>query len=224
MATLKKHFAVIDTETCDLKGIVYDFAFGICDKKGNTLHLENYLVEEIFTDPIKMMGAYYAKKVFSDYIPQLDKSELRLKPWNFIRQRFLEVCKDYNVDVLCAYNLKFDSRAMGRTQELLGTGKYLDFKPDLLCIWEFACQTIFKQMNYKHVARFNNWVSEHGNFKTTAEHAYKYCFDDTFIEAHTALKDVECEIAILADCFRQKKAIPYNVLNGKTWRQVNEHH
>lgn len=221
MVAMKKHFAVIDTETADLKGIVYDFAFGICDKKGNIFHLENYLVEEIFTDPVKMMGAYYAKKVFSDYIPLLDKSELRLKPWKFIQERFLEVCKDYNVDVLCAYNLNFDSRAMTNTHQILGQGKYLNFKPDLLCIWEFACRTIFSQRGYKDIARHYEWISDKGNYRTTAEHAYKYCFDTDFIEKHTALEDVKCEIEILADCFRQKKAIPYNVLNGKTWRHIN---
>lgn len=221
MASVKeKRFAVIDTETCDLKGIVYDFAFGICDKKGNTYHAENYLVKEVFTDPVKMMGAYYAKKVFSDYVPLLDKSELRLKPWEFIRAQFLEVCRFYEVDVLCAYNLKFDSRAMGETQKLLSEGKFLTFKPDLLCIWEFACQTIFQQRNYKEIANHYGWRSEAGNYKTTAEHAYKYCFDPDFQEKHTALEDVNAEIAILADCFRQKKKVPYNVLNGKTWRQV----
>ena len=46
--------------------------------------------------------------------------------------------------------------------------------------------------------------------------------DVDFIEDHTALSDAQIEVAILAECFRQKKAVPYGKINGSPWRLVNK--
>ena len=59
---------VIDTETCDLQGSVYDVGYTICDKHGTVLKSYNALAREVFTDASRMMGAFYAKKMFTHFI------------------------------------------------------------------------------------------------------------------------------------------------------------
>mgnify|MGYP003692197829 CR=1 FL=1 len=64
---MKNVILTLDTETADLSGNVYDLGYIIHDKDGNQLTSYNALVSEIFTQPKIMMGAFYAKKLFSHY-------------------------------------------------------------------------------------------------------------------------------------------------------------
>lgn len=222
MAISPLKIVVIDTETASLSGDVYDFAYAICNKKGHIFHTRNFVVSEVVTDPSKMMCAFYARKVFSDYIPLMLENPEIVVTWDKVREIFLQDCREYGVNVLAAYNLAFDIRAMKNTHKLLGSGKFLDFSPRLLDIWEFACTSLLKQRNYKKIAEYHGWLTEKGNIKTSAEMAYRYLSGEPdFIENHTALSDVLIEVEILADCYRQKKPIPYGVINGKTWRHIN---
>jgi len=92
----------------------------------------------------------------------------------------------------------------------------------ILDIWQFACETKLQQKQYANIARSLGWVSPAGNIKTGAEFAYRFvCGDYSFIEDHTALSDAQIEVAILAECFRQKKSVPYGVINASPWRLVN---
>jgi len=93
---------------------------------------------------------------------------------------------------------------------------------DVLDIWQFACETKLSQKRYRSIALDQGWVSPAGNIKTGAEFCYRYVGGDwAFVEDHTALSDVRIEVEILAECFRQKKPVPYNVINGAPWRIVN---
>ena len=73
--------ATIDTETVGLEGHVYDIAWCIHNKRGDIRIERNFLVEENFTDPAKMMGAFYAGKHFTHYARMLQDGEVRLTPW-----------------------------------------------------------------------------------------------------------------------------------------------
>jgi hypothetical protein len=195
---------VFDTETVGLQGHVYDVGYAITDKRGNIALERNWLVLENFTDATKMMGAFYAGAEISEQL----NADIR----------------EYGVNVVAAYNAGFDERVMRQTNEdlagddsqpLVGDFKWLD-------IWQFACQTKLSQNAYALIARSNGWVSEAGNIKTGAEFCYRYVsgrYD--FIEDHTALSDVRIEVAIMAECYRQHKAVPYGVMNGSPWRIVN---
>ena len=68
---MKNTFLVLDTETADLTGSVYDLGYVICNKRGETIVERNWLVEEIFTDAKTMMGAFYAGKLFTHYAGML---------------------------------------------------------------------------------------------------------------------------------------------------------
>lgn len=223
MVIPKNVIIVIDTETADLTGNIYDIGWIICDRKGKHLAQHNALVREIMTDGDKMMGAFYSKKVFSHYVPMLDDGRIALDSWSNIVSIMREHIVEYGVTTIAAYNLGFDMRALRNTNKALANQPVLpssSFK--LLDIWQFACETKLSSWAYRTTARQLGWVSDAGNIRTGAEYAYRFCSDNHgFIEDHTALSDCEIEVAILAECFRSKKKIPYGKVNMSPWRIPN---
>jgi hypothetical protein len=219
----KEMILVLDTETCDLSGSVYDVGYTIADKKGNISITRNWLVAEVFTDAKRMMGAYYAKKMFTHYAQMLQNGEVKLTPWADIVETMRADCATYKVTTAAAYHAGFDFRVMAATHEMLGnSGKILPKGLKILDLWQFACETKLSQKAYKKMARENNWVSPAGNIKTGAEFAYRYTTQrPEFIEDHTALSDALIETQIMAACFAQKKRVPYGITNAQPWRIVN---
>jgi len=216
--------ATVDTETVGLEGHVYDIGYCIHNKRGEIALERNWLVEENFTNPKKMMGAFYAGKHFTHYARMLQDGEIRLTPWaeivGIMRADFLA----HGVDVVAAYNAGFDFRVLKQTHaDLGGEGAILQNPVKVLDIWQFACETKLSQKSYAAIARSQGWVSSKGNIKTGAEFAHRYCSGDhSFIEDHTALSDARIEVAILAECFAQKKRVPYGITNAQPWRIVNK--
>ena len=226
MTITKKSIMVLDTEACDLAGNVYDVGYTITNRKGEVLSTFNALVLEIFTDASKMMGAFYAKKLFTHYAPMLNRSEIALMPWADIVAQIRYDMALYNVNVVSAYNLGFDRRVMRQTDALLrggnGQNPIVEKGVELLDIWQFACETKLSQVTYKELARSRGWVSAKGNIRTGAEYAYRFCSGvHGFIEDHTALSDALIETDILAACYACKKTVPYGIINAQPWRIVN---
>ena len=227
MTITKKSIMVLDTETCDKYGNVYDVGYTITNRKGEVISTFNALVAEIFTDASKMMGAFYAKKLFTHYAPMLDRGEISLVSWADIVAQIQSDVSAYGVNVLAAYNLGFDRRVMRQTAALLrggnGQNPIVEKGVELLDIWQFACETKLSQVTYKELARSRGWVKKStGNIFTGAEYAYRFCSGDYgFIEDHTALSDALIETDIMAACYAAKKRVPYGVINGAPWRIVN---
>lgn len=221
---MKNTILVLDTETCDLSGSVYDVGYTIANKKGEILATRNWLVEEIFLDAGRMMGAFYAKKMFTHYAPMLQNGEIRLTPWAEIVATLNSDIAEFGVTTLAAYNAAFDFRVMGATHKMLGfDGRVLSAPLQTLCIWQFACETRLSQKAYKEMAKDRGWVSPAGNIKTGAEFAYRYTANlPEFEEDHTALSDAIIETQIMAACFAMKKKIPYGKIGGAPWRLVQE--
>jgi hypothetical protein len=203
----KEMLMVLDTETCDLSGSVYDVGYTIADKKGNISITRNWLVAEVFTDAKRMMGAFYAKKMFTHYARMLNDGEVKLSPW---------------ADIVATMQADCEFRVMAATHKMLGyTGKIMPAGLKILDLWQFACETKMSQKAYKKMAVANRWVSPAGNIKTGAEFAYRYTTQrPEFIEDHTALSDALIETQIMAACFAQKKKVPYGIINAQPWRLV----
>ncbi len=221
--TTQEIILVLDTETCDLTGSVYDVGYTITNKKGDILTTYNALVREIFTDAKKMMGAFYAKKMFSHYAPMLDDQLVKMAAWSEIVERIRSDIAEFNVTTVAAYNAGFDFRVMAATHKMLGNSdNVLLEKIKVLDIWQFACETKLSQKSYKKLAISRGWVSPAGNIKTGAEFYYRYTSKDhDFIEDHTAQSDAVIDTQILDACFAQTKRVPYGIINGSPWRLVN---
>ncbi len=144
----------------------------------------------------------------------------------FIEKKFSEVrdilndtIERWNVSTVCAYNLNFDANALGKTaKELLGVKKFLTHKVEMLDIWSFACEVLFRQRTFHKTAHKEEWVSDAGNLRTSAEIAHRYITGvHEFEEEHTGLEDVQIEVGILAKCFAQNKKHESGVL-PQPWR------
>jgi len=220
----QKTILVLDTETVGLEGHVYDVGYCITNKRGDILAERNWLVEENFTNAKRMMGAFYAGKHFTHYARMLQDGDIRLTAWADIVAALRADISAFGVNVIAAYNAGFDFRVIAQTHADLGfSGSVIESPIQVLDIWQFACETKLSQKSYANIARSLGWVSPAGNIKTGAEFAYRYVSGDVdFIEDHTALSDAQIEVAILAECFRQKKAVPYGKINGSPWRLVNK--
>jgi hypothetical protein len=218
---MKKLFLVLDTETASLHGDVFDVGYTIADKLGNVYHRETALVREVFQNRNKMRKAFYYNKVFSDYIPMLERGDIRLRSWQDIVQTLRDDCARFNVQCLAAYNVAFDLRVMKATQAEHGDGGPILGRTTVLDLWLWACQLKLTTKTYRAWCNATGAVSEAGNYRSNAESVYRYISgDDGFIEDHTALSDAEIETDIMAACFRRKQAIPYNRIVANPWRLI----
>lgn len=222
MVAAAKKIMVLDTETASLKRDVYDVGFTVTNRKGEILESFTGLAEENFENAKKMMGAFYAKKIFTHYARMLQDGDIRLMPWAEIVATVRSAILEHDVNVVAAYNLAFDIRVMRHTHKEIGDGKPVLPRPvQVLDLWQFACETRLNNNLYRDLAAAQGWISPAGNVRTGAEFAYRYITGKwDFIEAHTALHDAVIETEIMRACFAAKKKIPYGVVGGHPWRMV----
>lgn len=228
-----KHFLIADGETTGTGryAFLFDFAYTIATRKDVKLE-RAFLIREVLCNPSIMLGAYYNEdwssmmggKIFTDYFPMVESGERKIYGWREVVQILRDDMLRYGVDVFSAYNLRFDMGAIANTNRYVGSGeKVLPYRPDLLCLWEFACTTLCNTPMYHRIANEAGWVSDAGNVRTNAEKVYAYLtqqFD--FIEDHTALSDAQIETEILQKLLARKKTIPYNVLDFMPWKKAQE--
>ena len=230
-----KVFLTADGESTGLGGKAYLFDFGyVIATRKKVLCERHFLVREILTNPRIMLSAYESndwrdmmgKKIFADYIPMLSRRETKLFNWSEIVETMRDDMLTYGVDVFVAYNLKFDMGAIATTHKHVGIGgKVLNYKPDLLCLWEFACSTVCQSAMYHRVARElgqeTGWITPANNVRTNAEKVYAFLTNNwNFVESHTALHDAQIETEILQKLLAKKKKIPYNVLDHMPWKKA----
>lgn len=230
-----KHFLVADTETTGLgkKAIVFDFGYVIATRKTTILE-RSFLVREVITNPKIMLGALFNEdwramfggKIFRHYIPELNAQHIKLHSWRNIVETLRDDMATYNVDVFSAFNLRFDMGAIATTHKhILENGKVLNYRPDLLDLWNFSCETICTRPTYQAMAEKHGnakgFITDAGNVRTNAEKVYAYLTQNpNFIESHTALHDAQIETEILQRLLATKKKIPYNELPYMPWRKA----
>lgn len=224
-----KYIMVLDVETAGGLGnpLVYDIGFAVTDKKGRIYASKSFIISEIFRDKNLMNTAYYAKKV-PMYLEDLAQGTRIETTFMNMRKEFLELMQAYNIQTISAYNLNFDSRALKNTMKYItGHKRFLTNEQKnikMLCIWSLACETLYIQKTYKHIAQREGWVSEKGNLMTKAEQGHRYITGIYgFEEEHTGLEDTLIEIGIMAYCYRQHKKHQSGIL-ANPWKIVKMAH
>lgn len=221
----KNYYLVLDTETCNSieQPLPYDIGWVICDRKGNIYERKSYVVAETFCDmKDTMKSAYYANKI-PHYWDDI-KSGVRTLTgmWN-IRKAMVADMKAYKVKEVGAYNMAFDKRALNNLMRYVSKSWmrwWFPFGTKFFCIWNMACSAILNRTTYIKFATQNGFISENENLLTNAECAYRYITDSLdFVEKHTGLEDVEIEVAIMAECYRQNKKLEKEI-NPSCWRKV----
>lgn len=218
----KNYYLVLDVETANhADPLMYDIGFVVTDIQGIIYEKHSYINEDIFYYENKLMqSAYYAEKIPS-YMVDIAQGTRTVLPLSEIKKIIHNICKNYNIKAVCAYNAGFDTRALDTTQRWLTKSKYRYFLPkqiEIHDIWHMACQVICSQNKYYNFCIENELVSEKGNISTSAETVYKFLTNDpTFQEEHKGLDDVLIETEIMKQCYKKKKKMNKQIYT-QCWR------
>ena len=221
----KNYFIVVDTETANTidQPLPYDIGWVVCDSKGNIYERRSYVVAEIFLGMKDLMeSAYYAEKI-PTYWDDIRSGKRIVKGMWDIRKAMMNDIKTYKIKNVGAYNMSFDKRALNNLVRYVSKSWkrwWFPFGVDYFCIWNMACNSILNRATYINFAEKNGLISASDNIITSAECAYRYITNSIeFIENHTGLEDVEIEVAIMAECYRQHKKLDKKI-NSTCWRVV----
>lgn len=228
-----KYHVVLDVETAGGfdNPLVYDIGYAITDKQGRIYEERSFVISEIWEQKNLMNSAYYSKKI-PRYEKDIKNGTRQVVKFLEMRKDLLELMQKYNVKVIGAYNLNFDTNALKNTMRNITQNpkaKFLtsEFKDlEMLCIWCLACETLYTQKQFGKMAIANNWLTDANNYKTSAEIGHRFITGELdFEEEHTGLEDVKIEIGIMAYAFRQNKkrtkgvfAHPWRIPNQKRYK------
>ena len=204
----------IDDETgLNMRDVLfYDLGFQVVDSHGRTYGKKfSFVNADIFIHEKELMkSAYYAKKI-PQYKADIASGKRTLATTYTIKKIFCQVIKDYDCKFVCAHNAHFDQRALNNTQRWVTKSKYRYFLPKDLEWWDTLkmARTVMGNMpTYRNFCEENGYLTKNGRLRFTAEICYRFITkDNSFVESHTGLEDVEIETEILRYCHRQHKAM-----------------
>lgn len=115
----------------------------------------------------------------------------------------------FNIKKFFAYNVSFDKNALNKIIDLSHFNlKYYDINSGIL----FAKLLTIQYIEY---CKENNYITENGNIKTTAEIVYRYLTKENYQQKHTGIDDALMEFEMLKIIFKTHKKIEWN---RKSWR------
>ena len=213
---------VLDTETAnviqdenglDMSNVLfYDLGFQLVDSHGRTYGKKfSFVNSDIFTHEAELMqSAYYAKKI-PQYRADLASGKRILANTYEIRKALVDIINKYDCKFVCAHNARFDHNSLNNTQRWTTKSRFRYFLPYGLEWWDtlkMARSVIGKMPTYQRFCAENGYTTRTGRPRFTAEICYRFITkDNTFVESHTGLEDVEIETEILRYCHRQHKAM-----------------
>ena len=240
---MKNNNLVFDVETAGniALPLIYDIGWIITSPQGKTLKKRRFIIKEIFETKSLMDSAYYSEKVKIHYLG-LDHIKVDFMEMLEVLRKDI---KENNVARVMAYNLLFDIRALVNSynrilsqnkKKMIYNEKKLDYKKsfkvivsgdyEFLDIWGLVCETVLLKEEFQEFVLDNGFVTEKGNYKTSAEIAYRFMFDDKYyVEKHTGLDDAIDESMIFHNIVRKDmyKTLTYkNGFVGSPWQIVKK--
>ena len=213
---MDKFVLILDTETTNSLDdpLAYDIGFGVIDTEtGEAVETHSYVVADIFLDKELMSYAYFKEKI-PQYWEDIQAGKRKLRRLKTIRFILHDVCKQYNIKIICAHNMRFDNRSCNLSQRYLTSSKYRYFFPYGVEIWDTLkmSRKAFDDSQYDEFCYNNNYITKNGRKRYTAEILYRFITNNSdFEESHTGLEDVLIEKEILAECLKR------GVKDGKIW-------
>lgn len=216
---------IIDTETANSveQPLPYDIGYQIINiPTGEILCEKSFIVSEIFLDFELMKEAYFADKI-PNYWKEYKSGQRVMRGIVNIRREMWNDMKIHNVTKVGAYNMGFDNRATRNNVRFISGSLIRWFFPygtEFFDIWNMACTSMLLTPQYIKFCEENNFISEVGNYSTSAENVYRYLKNDpTFEESHTGLEDVEIEAEIFLHILENFKDYDTSI-KFNCWRKV----
>lgn len=201
------NIVVFDTETVSLeKPFCYNIGYAIVEvESGKTLTKRDFVVEQVWHNPMLFITAYYADKR-ENYVKAMRSRKTILAKYGYICQTMIRDFAKFEVVGAYAYNSPFDDKVFTYNSDWFKCNNPFDNLP-IFDIRGYAHQFMVDN-NFKAFCEKNGYLTETGNYSTTAETVYRYLTGNTdFIEDHTALSDSEIEAEILLECIKRGAAI-----------------
>lgn len=197
---------VLDTETTNSLDdpFTYDIGWMVVNlETKKVLKSESYAVAEIFLDKELMETAYFAEKIPS-YWEEIKSKDRKLARLFTIKKTLKADCDAYGVKEIYAHNARFDYLSCNTTQRFLTSSKWRYFFPYGVKICDtlkMARETFKDDKAYRDFCVTNNFVTQYGKNRYTAEILYRFLTGNTeFEEVHKGLDDVSIEKEILFAC------------------------
>jgi DNA polymerase III epsilon subunit-like protein len=132
----------------------------------------------------------------------------KIVPFQTIKYQTEQVFNKLQNYAVVAYNAAFDVKALNNYSMALGMGKFFSDEVEIWDLMNIALHSLCNSKNYVEFALINNFITEAGNIKSSAEAVFNYLLKgEKFTEAHTALADTEIEAQILQACFKRHKKL-----------------
>lgn len=211
---MENYLLFIDTETIGslfYTESVVPFEIGVKiynQEKGKVEYQKSYIVRKFFNNKYIMYSSFSASK-YPSYFEKLETDKrYKLMSAKDIQKELSRVIKKYNIKTMVAHNGKFDKVAVQRYFDDMGIENPMK-DLHLLDTMEIS-KVITQSAEYekycianKDITRKNNneieslFLTKSGRVRTTAQAIYSYISNNpNFQEAHTALEDIDIEIAI----------------------------
>lgn len=194
---------VFDTETVSLeKPFCYNIGYTILNlDNGETLVKRDYVVEQVWHNPMLFITAYYADKR-DIYVAAMRSRKTIMAKYGYICQAMIRDFTKYEVVGAYAFNSPFDDKVFTYNSDWFKCNNPFDNIP-IFDIRGYVHQFMVDD-NFKKFCEDNGYFTDSGNYSTTAEVMYRYLTGNTdFIEDHTALSDSEIEAEILLECIKR---------------------
>ena len=196
------NIVVFDTETVSLeKPFCYNIGYTIVEvESGKTLVKRDYVVEQVWHNPMLFITAYYADKR-DIYVKAMRSRKTVMEKYGYICQAMIRDFITYDVKGAYAFNSPFDDKVFTYNSEWFKCNNPFDNMP-IFDIRGYVHHFIVDE-EYKEFCEEFGYLTDSGNYSTTAETVYRFITGNTdFIEDHTALSDSEIEAEILIHCLR----------------------
>lgn len=187
---------ILDTETVGLiKPFTYDIGFMVLDEDLNIVESRHFIIEQVYRNKELFATAYYntKKPKYTSLMKGKKAEKIKL---GHATQKIATIIRKYNIKNVYAYNSNFDRNSIKFTTEFYGVkNPFADLQfIDIMIL----AKKIYNSCEYQAFAIKNDFTTEKGNLKHTAENVYAFLTrNENYKEEHISIPDCKIELEIL---------------------------
>jgi len=195
---------VFDTETSGLdKPFCYDLGYIILNTDSELIELEKHFVIEQIWHNLPLFESAYYKEKRPLYIQLMRQRRAKMDKWGYVMQEMMRDIKKYGITEAYAYNSDFDDKVFTFNCDWFKCINPLE-NVGIYDIWGYASEFITNKSDYQKFCEDNEYFTDTGNYKGSAEIVYRFIMGDTsFEEKHMGLYDTQIESVILLECVKR---------------------